>query len=278
MTMDKPDLRQTEARAVADIAAERGQPFKVGGREYVIVPRGCDVKDLTPYPDLPPRARENITVVERASFEKYLKRFFEKSTVIFADIDANAIKAVIDYHDHNMAENPSAAAGDHLVTLQLRHSEEFERWDEMAGEMHRQEEFALFLEENHMDVLHPDGADLLELARDLEASIGGEFKSSVRLDNGDRVLQYSQETTTNGRIPVPKEIVLNIPVYQGEEEIQLKAKFRHNINGGMLKLGFIWHRVEYIKNAEFERIANDASEAAGLPVFFGKRFPTKSNS
>jgi len=50
----------------------------------------------------------------------------------------------------------------------------------------------------------------------------------------------------------------------------LTAKFRWRPTGEGLLLGFVWHRVEYMRRARFTQIATAAAEDTGLPVIAGR--------
>jgi hypothetical protein len=141
--------------------------------------------------------------------------------------------------------------------------EELERRSKMRRD-------AAFLEENAVDVVDPEPAVLIEISRDLEGTQGVTFKSSTRLENGDRSFVYETETRAKGDIRVPREFTLEIPLYEGEEPTSLRCAFRWRISGGALQMGFQWRRVEYQRRAHFAQIANAAAEATGRPVFFGR--------
>lgn len=256
-----------------------------GERQYALVPEGYVLEDITDPERLPSRVKETVIVDERRSLSEYVNRFASDATILVADIDDGSITAILDFHGepddaareilaNRIGADPAGsipAATSHLCQLRLRPSEEFKRWDEIEGQMLQQAEFASFLEENACDVLHPEAAVLLEVARDLEATQSVAFKSSVRLDNGDRAFTYENETHTKGDIAIPTKFELEIPLYQGEDAIKLTARLRHRVTPGGLLLGFEWHRVEYLKLSHFKAIATDVVEQTGKPVFYGRR-------
>ena len=111
---------------------------------------------------------------------------------------------------------------------------------------------------------------LIEISRDLEAVQDVNFKSSTRLESGDRAFVYETETRTKGEVKVPREFALNIPLYNGEEPVVIRCALRFRVNAGGLFLGFEWRRVEYARQAHFMQIAHMAAEETGLPVFYGR--------
>ncbi len=272
--------RPAEALAAAIEAGFSARPVHAlaDGRAFAMVPEGYEFKDVSDPNRLAPRPRSTIVVDDRQSLIDYLNRFKEGGSVLVADIDKAVIQGLVDYHlasDDATFETPEdlavrVRAREHQAVLALRVSEEFKRWDTFEGELHQQDEFAHFLEENATDVLHPEAGSLIEIARDLEAVQGVNFKSSFRTENGDRAFRYEEETRTTGQVVVPRKFTVDIPIYAGEEPMQLEARLTFRVTSGGLLLGFNWHRVEYARQALFRQIAFKVTEDTGVPVFFGR--------
>lgn len=264
----------------SDLAAQimRGatleKPGHIGldGREHRLVPDGYTLKDITDPHRLPPHAAARIVVDDRDSLQNYVNRFSTRDTVILADYDAGTITAQLDWHPPSDQDTPSNGGSlKHSAQLVLRPSEEFKRWNAFAtGGLKSQADFALFLEENAADIWQPEPTEMLELARDLEAASGQTFKTRTRLENGDSALVFESETKVTSRVQPPREFTVHIPLYQGEEPEALQALFRWRASSGVIQMGFIWHRVEYMRQARFNQIAFAAAENTGRPVFFGR--------
>lgn len=245
------------------------------GARHILVPEGFRLEIAhDPYAQPPHIVETAVEVDQRTSFSAYVNRFSDiERTVLIADYDAGVIRAELDWHKSNkdMAQDElSPGAREHSCTLKLRASEEFQRWAEVENTFHEQAEFAAFLEENAVDVVDPEPAILIEISRDLEGTQGVTFKSSTRLENGDRAFVYETETRARGDIKVPREFALSIPLYDGEAPVPLRCAFRWRISGGQLQMGFVWRRVEYERRAYFIQIATAASEETGCPVYFGR--------
>jgi uncharacterized protein YfdQ (DUF2303 family) len=239
------------------------------GRRHALIPEGYQMLDISDPDRSPAHIKRHVTVDDRASLVGYANRFSDHRSIIIGDYDAGKITAHLDWHADNHHElKPEHVA--HSVTLEMRDSEEYARWNKMEGKLHPQDEFALFIEENVTDVASPDHSDLLEICRELEATQGTRFKSGIRLDNGDRSFTYENETHVKSEISVPREIHLEIPLYFGEEPQLITAKFRFRPTAEGLLLGFNWHRVEYRRQATFREMAFKAAEETGLPVFQGR--------
>lgn len=281
MTAKQTDQTTTDpaypgaALDTAIAAARLANPIVTGkdGALHAIVPEGFAVRALPDADRLPPRPATRITVDDRASLSAYANRFRLDHSVIIADFDDGTISARLDWHPavNGKAVGP-AGADSHSVTLKLRWSEEFERWNAVEGKLMEQEDFARFLEENSSDVGFPEAATMVEISRDFEATVGQTYKSAVRLDNGDRRLVFETDTRAQNGVVIPQRFTLDIPIYNGEEPDTLTCLFRWRASGdGRVRLGFEWHRVEYQRRAHFSKIAYTAAEETGIPVFMGRQ-------
>lgn len=245
------------------------------GRTYAALPDHYKLHDITDPNRLPSRVKQIVTVDDRDSLINYANRYKSDRSIIIADFDSLTISARLDWHDHNLGSDfPATGHNAHAVKLALRPSEEFARWDEIAGKILPQADFARFLEENSSDVLSPAAGTMVEISRDFEATVGQTYKSSIRLENGDRKLNFETETKVQNGVIIPDKFTLLIPIYNGEDPEELTCKFRWRAQGGGgVGLGFEWHRVEYQRRAHFAEIATAASEETGLAMFMGRMVP-----
>lgn len=273
-----PGIRPGETFETVLAAASLTRPLVEGkdGALHVLMPKGFALQALPDATTKSPWPKARLTVDDRQSLIDYANRYsLAGHSVLIADFDAGAITARLDWHPDNDAENTdfgTAGADAHSVTLLLRLSEEFARWNAIEGTMLPQEDFALFLEENAVDISEPAATTMIEISRDFQATVGQTYDSAIRLDNGDRRLSFKNETNVTSGIIIPQKFVLNIPIYNGEEPDELTALFRWRPNGkGSVNLGFAWHRVEYQRRAHFQQIAFAAAEQTGLPVFMGRK-------
>lgn len=247
------------------------------GRRFVIVREGYDLKEISSagevFPDDPPYIRGAVRMDTHDALITYARDFKQDSTRLFADINAGAITAVMDYHEHVAAGPHCKARGlHHKATLKLQLSEEWRRWTEISGRLMPQGEFARFLEENLSDIYTPAGADVLEVVRDLSASKKVDFRQATRLDNGDVAFEWAEETTAkskSGELEVPRMFVLRIPVYLGAPEGELRAFLRWSLKDGALGLGIELHRPVYVQQATFQQIAVAIAEGVGVPMHYG---------
>ena len=244
-----------------------------GVGDVIVADHRLKVHEVTPerdrYSPPPPRIRQNVRIDAKDSFVAYLLAFNQGKARLFADIKASKIVAALDYH---AAADPGTL--DHIARFELMFSEQWARWSSISGKLMSQFEFARFLEENGADLHTPTGADLLEIVRDMYAAKKVDFRSEVRLANGDVAFQWAEETeakskTRSGDIEVPSKFVLEIPIYFGEVAVQVYAYLRYRLDDGALKLGIELSRPEFVKQAAFRIIGDEIAAGAGVPVHYG---------
>jgi len=268
----------TEADTIADLAVKaNGAAILTDadtGAKYLVHPDEFHTSTVVERDDhghivaAPSRIHQHVIVQTAESLTEYVNRFKDVSTVLFADMAANRIKAAIDYHSPN-----GAGFLDHTATLDLPFSEEWKTWTHASGKLMDQLAFARFLEENAVDVIAPDGAELLEVCRDLQSKRKVDFRKAVRTSGGGESFEYSEETETKARtggVEVPAKFKLMIPVYFGGQPTELYAFLRFKIDEGSLTLGYQLHRAEHLRQAVFKLIVLDAAEATGQPAVFGR--------
>lgn len=278
----------TETDAVAALALRTGQPFVVkteAGHEYLVGPRDWATQDVTPpnavAPILPDHIAQAVTLQTTDSLVDYVNRYRTPDTILLADIDANTIRAVVDYHSAasmgiDAADDEGGQANHvaHVASMVLPLSFEWKTWAKVDGVLMEQLKFARFLEENAPDITAPAGADILEACRDLQARRKVDFRKAVRTSSNNENFEFVDETNLsnkNGAIEVPTRFKLEIPVYFGRRTVELYAFLRWElVEGGGLMLGVQLNRAEQVRQAEFKQIVTEVAERTNCPAMFGK--------
>jgi hypothetical protein len=299
----------SETKEVAELAlkADKNVPLTVvtspDGREFVAHRNDFTVKDVTEpnktevhKPKIVTQAVQ-VQVVE--SFIEYTNRMKNFDTVIFADIASSTMLGVIDYHKmpeanrvaHSADEakiapgrNPSPELAKHSVTLKLPFSLEWQTWMGLNDRLQSHKAFATFLEHNSIDILPlpprpmattEEEADapstLLELTRSLQVVQNVNFNSSIRHGSYDRVeFQKQADATSKGSISLPLGFHIRIPVYFGEEPVELYCFIRKEIDDDSLKIGYSISRAENVRQQEFHRIVSTVAGSVELCTLYGK--------
>lgn len=234
---------------------------------YAVVPDAAKVEDLERLLPTPARARASVTAKSAETLAAYIVRFRTEATAIFADQQKFEIVGIIDYH------TPDAPAfREHRVSYAAPRSLEWATWRTASGRKMSQADFAQFIEDNVVDIRSPAGADVLEVARDLQAKKAVSFSSAIRLSDGSQEFTYNetvQGTTAKGKLKVPEEFTLGIPVFFGGELYEVKARLRYRIEGGVLHLWYELYRPEHIEKDAFEAVCEQVNEATEIAVWQG---------
>ncbi|AYD87687.1 hypothetical protein [Caulobacter phage Kronos] len=296
---------QTSAAVAAVLAGnmEMGQAITVGGEEGSTSPPrdflltrnsdgGTVITELKPQDahgnvlTTPGRIVQGVTVETQDSLVSYVNDFKDHGSRLFASISASTITAVLDYHqgatsaletggdDAHGVDAGKADFGQHVVTLKLPYSEEWDRWTKADGQLYDQQTFARMLHENRLEIIEPDAATIIEAVRDLRAARNVSFTPDVSLMHNTESFVLSDVTDVSrrtGELSIPSAFVLRVPVYFGGEVIQIEAQLRTDTAEGKLKLGFKLMRRENIRQQVFQRVVSAVAESTGLPSVYGAR-------
>lgn len=279
---------QTEAGAIAELAkkSERAPLIapEIWGLEspIIVFPQVERVESLARLMK-PTRKKARVVVYDYQSFIAYVLKHMEPGrTALFAVVTETAgeFTAYLDYHEQNKIGESQATAeigapcyGDHVCVLRMQHTPEWKRWKENSGKPMDQVTMANFLEDNRLDIREPAAAAIIEIAKTFEATQGVQFKGAVRLNNGDRQLDYAVQTGAKagqqGELTIPERIELSLPIYVNGPEYGISAWFRYSIEGGQLRL-----RYELIRPHKFIELAlaeagNAIAEQTGLTLHKG---------
>ena len=272
----------TEAESIAALADKARtpiEPFKIvldSGREYLFAQadlKQIDVTDPARKLALPAQIAQSVSLQTADALIEYLRLYKTTTTVVFADVTANRLVGVIDYHHaSDGAESAQAELLLHRATLVLPYSEEWKIWTGVSGKLMPQLDFARFLEENAVDIDSPPAGQLLDAVRDLHAIRRAEFKRAVRTNTDEETFEYSEETTATtraGSVALPTKFTLSIPVYFGGEPVLVTAFLRWNLDDGKLMLGVKLQRQEFIRQAEFGVIVARVADTIARPAILG---------
>lgn len=145
-------------------------------------------------------------------------------------------------------------------------------WTAHDKEKYDQETFAYFIESNLDDFIEPAGSQMLELVQTMKAKINADFRSGIRLDNGQTEFSYVENIEgaggKNGKMALPETFKLGIPIFVGDEEaMAFTARFRYRIHSGKLKLWYELVRPQKRVEAAENAMADKISIATGMTIY-----------
>lgn len=212
--------------------------------------------DLEAGLDAPLRKRGTVQVFDATSFNHVLEANHADGIAIYVNRDASkpAIVAVI---NGNGVDGPGW--GDFRAEIVFRFTPQWLKWQKIDGLFLDQAEFAEFIEDNLGDIVHPHGAEMLEVAQYLSATRSLDFKSALRLSSGQ--IQFQNIETIDAKVgasetKVPETMALGIAPVFGLPPFRVEARFRYRIPNGKLKLGIKLQRVEDIMEAVVNDMVN----------------------
>lgn len=235
------------AEIIRDLAIAGNQPLKVDTEQPTafIVPTGARLELVDPerydrLNDNPRRKHGTVNPADVTSFIHYVGQHNEgDATSVWVDSTTGRSVAVL--NDHT-ARDEHAGWGDHRAVFSPETTPEWRRWISADGKLMDQEAFAQFLEDGLSEIAIPDGTVLLEVAKTLEGKHNVEWGAAVRLDNGAVRASYIETATAKagqrGDLEVPTDFTLVLPVFRGEEPVQIDAKLRWRLREQKLQLAF----------------------------------------
>jgi uncharacterized protein YfdQ (DUF2303 family) len=252
-----------------------GRPVESFFLAYTVVPEGSEIKSLEDfqYPHGIPPSRIKVTpsFADSESFCAYFNDFKgadgKFDSRIFGDPVQHRFHAILDYHS---GMTPSYCS--HQAVFAMKLSDQWRLWMQFNDTLIPQLTFAEFLEDNRMDIVEPDAATMLEIARDLEAHTEVNFNSKINTVNGAAVLLYEENITgkvANGRVEIPERFKISIPVYFGEAEQQIGARLRFRISDGKLKFQYKLDRPAELMARAFDTAAHGIAQNTATEVLLG---------
>ncbi len=276
---------RNEADAIIAVAREAEinrapQITKLDGGLEVLVHRDGRLESLERHATRPRRKRALVSLYEVASFIDYVNRHKEeKFTHIFgtATEKAAGFRAVMDFHGDTTAAPGLARFAEHIVEVRLMMTPEWLRWLENDKKLLTQEQFAEFIEENILDIVEPDGAELLEIAQGLQGRKDVSFKSGKNLRDGSIAFEYSEQVFVNGSanrrddtFKVPAAIKLALVPFVGANGVEIEARLRFRIgDGGKLSFAYVLNRPFKVIESAFLLARSEIEDATGIKVALG---------
>ena len=254
-----------------------GTLYLVGGPDGV---REIKVDALNPV--APDFITATQTFNEPDSLVTYLQAFNTDTTLVIADLAGRKFVAQIDYHDRN-----GPHLNRHHSTLLTPYDDDYAAWRNVIGKEIPQEEFGNWFEDMLHTVARPseteleamtdgravpaglvDPADLLDMLNSIQIQRNVAVKSVVNSRDGTIKMRYEEDDAAD--ILLPREVLLQMPIFAGTPEIALLAKLRYRVaQGGGVFFRWAIPGLPNIERNEFRKIGHDISERANVPVLYG---------
>ncbi len=260
----------THINAVEALARAAAELKFVGATPIAVVPAGYKVEDLEKLMQTPTRKRGSVAMRDVASFCAMVNLHKNDGTAIYGTYNPPAFKAVFNDHDANVPN-----WRDHTAGYSCPLSVEWATWMKANKQQMSQADFAQFIEDNAPDIVSPDPATMIEIARTLEAKKKVNFAQGIRLSNGETQFTYEEETqgtAGKGRFQVPETFTIAIQVFEGigvpKNQIGARLRYRISAEGGLT----LWYDLDR-PHKDLEAAALDVWKQieanTGLTIFNG---------
>lgn len=255
-------------QAALDAGANLGGAKAVESHPYIVIPAGSTLHDAEPYLMAPTRKRGTVTLSDVASFVAFVNDQKTGDSRIYGQVSPPSFLAVLNDHGTN------ADWRDYRAAYACPLSTEWKTWSQQSGRQMTQADFAAFIENNLPDIAIPKAADMLEISRSLEAKKKVNFASGIRLSNGQNELTYEEQvsgTANKGKLQVPEEFTLGIPVLEGGINYAVTARLRYRIaDGGALTIWYELIRPHKILEDAVSAVWTDIENKTSMTIFNGK--------
>lgn len=252
-----PETTETSAQIAAALAQNTEHN---AASDFTVVPEGYKLEDLEQYHPVPRRTQQTFRAETLESFIAYFNRYAEGDSVIFAHIDSLTVRAVLDYHAPGQPQ-----WGDHVCLFNLPKTPAWKAWTRRDEDRFTQLDFAEFVQDNLADFIDPEGASMLEVARNLEAQRDVTFSSTVDQHSGDVQFTYDRETKTGGKgtLTVPERFKIGIPPFRGADPYEIEADLRFRVSDeGNLTFWYSLRRADEVMEAAFRDVVDTLREGA----------------
>lgn len=234
----------------------------------------------------PDRRRGTARVDTLQSFIDLVMRHKDDRSALFGKTSwpKPSLTAVLDYDDAaGEARNRS-----HRIVYDFPLTEEFKVWVEGNATALSQEAFAAFIEEHAAELAAPmDGerslyeplfkerfatpSEVLALSRHLEVFVNAKAKQGIRLQTGERVVEFAEEhqNAKGEKVTIPGIFMIALPAFVDGETVRIPARLRYRIVGGDIKWFYQLYRWENFLREQVGLDLKDAGARTGLPYFEG---------
>lgn len=271
-------VRKNDFEAALAAGATIAGHAEVDGTPYAFVPQGWTVENLSAMLDAPTRAKGSVTLNDVPSFVAYIARFRDTRRSLIYMLPPQRVDVAPTFvavlNEHTPGDSVDPAWRDWRAAYSPTLSPEWTTWLGANKRQMQQAEFAAFIEDNLPDVASPPGADLLTIARSIEAKKKVNFASSIRLSDGSHQLTYEEQiegSAAKGQLTIPESIKLAIPVLLNGPRYAVEARLRYRIGeGGKLVLWIDLLRPHEILQHAIDEARKVVAEGTGLPILVGR--------
>lgn len=269
--MDKGDV-QSALEAGTALAKPITNPHPES-RHAVLIPPGHSLSYLEKV-EAPARRVAKLTMEDAESFVRYWTEIGHGAdSHVYAKMEPVSFVAV--FNDHGPL---GPGWRDYRCEYKPKYSPEWQAWSghdrqPFAGN----EAFAIWLEDNAVDVVKPDPARMMDIALNMKVSQMQAFANAVRLSDGNIDFSYANEVNSSSksgssRVTIPEMFTIEVPVFAGltAKKYRVDARFRFRLqNPGGLTIRFELVRPRKVIEAAYRDLVATIEKGADIKILFG---------
>jgi uncharacterized protein YfdQ (DUF2303 family) len=234
----------------------------------------------------PDRRKGTATVETLASFIALTNLHKDPGSVLFGKTvwPDPKLTAVLDYD----REGVEARNRSHRIVYAFPLTEEFKAWVNGNAKPMPQDVFAAFLEEHAAELAAPmDGerseyerlfnekmatpSEVIALSRHLEVFVAARVKNGIRLQTGERTVEFMEEhqNAKGEAVIIPGIFMVSVPAFVDGDAVRIPARLRYRIVSGDIKWFYQLYRWEYFLREQVGYDLKRAAEETSLLAFEG---------
>lgn len=252
------------------------EPYALAdGRSVVFHAAGLKAHEIAALnPALPDFVSQRETVIEPESFIDYIRTFKSKTAICKASLNGNKIDAILDYHGAaRMGDRDTALPQRqaHVVTLECPFDLDYAKWRELFGSWLKPKQLATVIEDLIHTIGTPPAADLLDAVNDFKLDRVIRFKTARNDRSGTTSFAYEEEDaegTHDGKVTLPQEMQIIVPIFQGGMPTEIIAKIRYQMEKGVLLFSIVVPGIDQIERMAFRSIGEKVRTDTVTPVFY----------
>lgn len=286
--MDPRDPKNPTAVSETQVAADLGrqaalantkpiQAPEIDGQQFVIL-RANGIEHLVPVEGRkapPHRKTGSVKLKDADSFCIYYD-MHGNGAPVYATLQPAQFIAVLNDHTKD-----AAGHRDYRAEFIVQHSREWNIWTKHNGSgaaFVSNEAFALFVEDNSLDIISPDPSRMLQIALNFRVKSDVVFSAAQRLQDGNISLQYQNVVTAQAGantpgadLSIPEQFIIEIPVFDGVNAIKyaMDARFRFRLREGNLTIWYELVRPQKVIEQAFLDIWRQISDRTKAPILHG---------
>lgn len=276
----QPSETQVAADLGRQAAIANAKPIQapeIDGLQFVILRDGNKERLVPVEGRMPPPHRKTGTVQLKDvdSFCRYYE-MHGNGAPVYATLQPAKFVAVLNDHTKD-----AAGHRDYRAEFVVAHSREWNIWTKHNGQgaaFGSNEAFALFIEDNSLDIVNPDPSRMLQIALNFRVKADVTFSHVQRLQDGNIALQYQNIVTAQGGsaagagdLSIPELFAIEIPVFDGinARKYMVEARFRYRLREGKLTLWYELVRPHKTVELAFSEIWEQIAADTKAPILYG---------